>query len=533
MAAEHFYLFINDSELALWQGEAKQLALAATYSANTDGVAAFEAFIELHRTAHWFVLFDLQEEDYRIETIPHVNARDRKIVVGRRLDQLYRESRYRSATPQGRETTGRRDDRVLLAALTNPAPLDLWLTPLVARQAKIVGVYSISLLIARHAKDVSAIPHRALIMSRQTGSGLRQTYLADNTLRFSRLTPLEGESVDELMTQLGAEATRARQFLASLRAIDRTEVMHVVMICSESEQAELQTLGHDAELIHYHFVSTTALATALGVRADPTLAVAEPIWLRFIASKRPHNQYATLEQRKPHILWQTSRLLLGGAAGALLLCLTGGAYLRHGAQVLDDQTTALKQRHIAATLRIAQNASITHEGDLSPTGMKNVVQAYRDLVERWPNLHTSLVDVSTVMATFPAMELDEFGWLVVTDPKSLPPGFAAAEGGSQAATPVADAAGATVPVTQRWVVIGVRGRLAGYATRYREALKLVDEISAAFALRPGIQVEKLELPLDIRQERSIDLGNAGEAAPVDAPFSLVIRVPLPATGVAP
>ena len=59
--------------------------------------------------------------------MPHVGARDREAILERKLTQIFRNVPYRHAQLQGRETEGRRDDRVLYTAVTNPEVLRPWL----------------------------------------------------------------------------------------------------------------------------------------------------------------------------------------------------------------------------------------------------------------------------------------------------------------------------------------------------------------------------------------------------------------------
>ncbi len=532
MAITRYYLFVTDTGLTLWQGDAAHLAEAVRFEAYPAGVAEFELLVASQPKAQWHVVLDLQEEDYRIETVPHVNARDRAMVMRRRLDQLYRESHYRSATLQGREPDGRRDDRVLFAALTNRLPLDMWLQPLVKRDAQLVGVYSIALLTARHLRKVTHIPPRALVVSRQAGSGLRQSYLAEGGLRFSRLTVLEGDDHEALANQLAAEAARARQFLASLRAVDRTEALQVVMLCSTTEQAALRAACPDTELLHYHFMPVHQVAHALGITVAPEQATAEPFWLRFVASKRPGNQYATADQRKPHTAWQIGRALRYLSVAILVGTLAAGAVITRQTSALEQQSQVNEQRRQAAERLFAANVPNLKEGELTPSGMKNAVNAYRTLVEQWPALEGAMRDVATVMARFPMAELDEMGWLVGSNPAELPQGFAT-PGQTPAPVPAADPNAVDVngmplapPPGKRYVIVAIKARLLGYEDRYREALALVDQIAAAFVLRPDVVVEKITLPIDIRPEASVKLGGDSAEQVLGAPFSLKFVIPL-------
>ncbi|WP_269533642.1 hypothetical protein [Chitinimonas sp. BJYL2] len=527
MAITRFYLFVNDLGTTVWRAAGKSLAEYARCPADLDGMAAFETLVAQYPDAHWHLLFDLLEEDYRIETIPHANPRDRRLMVERRLQQLYRESGYRSYAFQGREAEGRRDHRVLFTALTNPTPLDRWVMPLMQAGARIAAIHSVALLTSRYAIGAKAIPHKALIVSRQTGSGLRQTYIADGALRFSRLTTIDDDSLEALSDSLISEAARARQFLASLRALERNEAMQVVMLCSTEACAQLRARCPDSELIHYHFLDLVQVAHALGSVSDPGVAMAEPMWLRLIAKRAPPNQYATPAQRKPYLAWQIGRGLFVGGTLLLLGGLLAGAYLWQDSQALDRSISALDQRTATAEATYAANQADIKEGELSPTGMKHVVQSYRQLVEEWPALADGLSPITEIVNRYPMLDLDALVWMISSQPSAMPAGLL----GATSSAPLPAAApmpveGAAAPPTGRYLIIGIRGQLIGYQLRYREALAIVDEIAQALQVRPDATVEKLQLPIDTRPEGTVDLGSTTGTASAGAPFTLKLTLPL-------
>ncbi|PHV11071.1 hypothetical protein [Chitinimonas sp. BJB300] len=526
MVRRSYFLFLSDTSLSLWQSQAGQIQQEASYSANAEGVAAFSEFATKATNAHWYILFDLQEEDCRVETVPHVNARDRRKLIDRRLTQLYRASQYYSTAHQGREEGGRRDDRILFTAVSNPVPLDMWLEVLVKQEAFIVGIYSVSLLTAQHAHRITGLPPRVLIISRQNSSGLRQTYLADGAMRFSRLTVLEEDSVEGQANQLAAESARARQFLASLRAIERTEVLHIVMLCSEAEQSLFREACPDSELIHYSFLPMQRLADALHVSCVPNLRFAEPIWLAYLARKHPKNQYAPIAQRKPYVAWQVGRALYVFAVLIVLFGLFAGHSYWDASRQLDLESLVFAQRQAKADLIYNSNVPPQQHGSFTPSGMKNVVQAYRQLVEKWPNLGKTLVEVSQVFNNYAMFELDQIDWEVSTSPipraddtEAPPPTAPATE--PEPGAPAVDA--------QRYIIMQFRGHLLEYEDRYRQALDLGDALVLSFAIQTGDKAEIVQLPLDTKSESKIEFNSEQGPDIQGAPLAVRIIRPLRST----
>ena len=66
------------------------------------------------------------KKNFRRETIPHVFGPDRLAIIQRRQDRLFRDTPYRHYDIQGREEDARRDDRILLTAITNAGIITPW-----------------------------------------------------------------------------------------------------------------------------------------------------------------------------------------------------------------------------------------------------------------------------------------------------------------------------------------------------------------------------------------------------------------------
>jgi hypothetical protein len=163
--------------------------------------------------------------------------------------------------------------------------------------------------------------------------------------------------------------------------------------------------------------------------------------------------------------------------------------------------------------------------------MKNVVLAYRHLVEERPELSASMVQISGVLGNFPMAELDELAWQLSTDP-SAPVGDPEAPD-AQAATaatpaaPAVDANGNPLPAGQ-YVLLRIKGTLPDYDFRYRDALAVVGDMADAFAKLPGAKVEKLQLPIDVGPTGTVGLSTSALAdANKGAPFALKIVLPVP------
>ncbi|MBF2759223.1 MAG: hypothetical protein ISN28_02970 [Ectothiorhodospiraceae bacterium AqS1] len=177
------------------------------------------------------LLVDLVEEDFRLESVPHVIGRSRRSVLDLRGRRLFPEASHVHALRRGRaepadlegmrSPSARRDDIVLFSAIVRPQYLDPWLDLLFECDIPLVGVSSLPLASERLLRlpafidrlrskeressskpDASAPPsaassisddaiaERLLLVSESGDSSLRQSFFKKGRLVMSRLAAL-------------------------------------------------------------------------------------------------------------------------------------------------------------------------------------------------------------------------------------------------------------------------------------------------------------------------------------------------------
>src|SRR6187402_593870 len=107
--------------------QGKRIVARREFAVTGTGSAEFDHHMARMEPVPTYFFVDLGDEDFRLDTIPHVGAGDRAAVLGRKLAQIFRNTQYRHAQMQGREAEGRRDDRVLYTAVTNAETLRPWM----------------------------------------------------------------------------------------------------------------------------------------------------------------------------------------------------------------------------------------------------------------------------------------------------------------------------------------------------------------------------------------------------------------------
>ena len=118
LSSRHF-LYLTNARLVSLATRRGRIIARREFAASGAGAAEFDRYIAGMNDVMTYLFTDLAEEDFRLDTIPHVGGRDREAIVNRKLAQIFRSTPYRYALPQGRESEGRRDDRVLYTAIAN------------------------------------------------------------------------------------------------------------------------------------------------------------------------------------------------------------------------------------------------------------------------------------------------------------------------------------------------------------------------------------------------------------------------------
>lgn len=119
--AKQFLYLTNDKMIALiWKGGA--IVEREVFNSTDADSVAFAEYIARHHEVPTYVVTDLIEEDFRLDTVPHLRGGDQDAILGRKLAQLYRATTFRHAIVQEREAERRRT----IACCITPSPIPTW-----------------------------------------------------------------------------------------------------------------------------------------------------------------------------------------------------------------------------------------------------------------------------------------------------------------------------------------------------------------------------------------------------------------------
>lgn len=490
MARTLLFLSAENFQVYLWNS--KGLSLAHEYSNDADGREQFSAFLVQHRNPT-YLLVDIIEEDFHLETIPHLIGPSRTALIERKFEQYYRSTPFRQATLLKRQEEGRRDDEYLFSALTNPQRITPWLDALLEHHIPLVGIYSIPNISAPLLKTIPS--EHILLMTWERNAGLRQTYFHDKRLHFSRLIPINENGT--LIDAVVSETPRTQQYLKSLSLPPPGEVLEIFILCHTNEIEQLRTrLSSDGEQ-HFNYLNIAEFAAQHKCKQELNDSDSTPLFLNLLASKPPSTHYASTDHIHFYMLWQLRFVLFGLSFVILLIGLlwSGMSYVQ--SEQFAAETEPLKQQTRRVQSQAQSIQSQFANTQVPAADMKTAVLLARSLDQYSPPLQEILYELSKALENFPRISLNKLSWR--TSPEEAAPSPYPAQ------------------------VITFDGSLAGFGSDHRGALTYLEKFEQSLIQR-GYAVRITNLPLDITSKGIIS-GQSAETAKGDFTLKITWRAP--------
>ena len=549
---------VSSAGMAAYHRHGPKLLGPFRFGADEGGHAEFARYLERFPADVTHVVADVVEEEFREETIPHVTAWERRALLRTRAARAFPGARHRHAArlgrePDGGEPGGRREDRVLLSAITRPETLAPWLAPMAERGVPLAGIHSPAMLTAAMLKAVGALGEHVLVVSLQSGGGLRQTCFRRGKLRFSRLAALPRPATGGHESRILAEIERTRRYLESLRpraSVGRLDVH--VLSHGEPLEALRRALAHgdggsdgDGEddgsgvgrygaeaggggggdeglrralargtgggdgdgadaTPRCEVVDLAAVARRLGLRRWEGEATADRLFVHLLASRAVRNHYAAPEQTRRHTVLRLGLALKAtSAAIAAGACLFGGAIALEGVAA-SGHARALALHAVLYERRYHAAQATLPPAPAAPADLERVVLAVNALRRRRADPVDLLARLSDTLTDFPRVRIEALSWRASDDPEAP----VDTQGRERTET---HPAGGSPRRDPRLLFQAARfsARIEPFDGDYRGAIDAVRRLADTLAARPGVEhVRILSLPLELGSEHALT-GAAG------------------------
>ncbi|MHB1083789.1 MAG: monoheme cytochrome SoxX [Thiobacillus sp.] len=459
------------------------------FSASAAGMAAFREIMVKRAHLPVLLVVDTVDEDFRSEIMPHVQGRARDELLARKLKQVFRNARFTGAWRQARETTGRRDDRYLLAALTDVDWLIPWLSVLQRERIPLSGITPLAMA-CQHLLAKLRVQEPHALLAYRLHNSLRLSYYHNGLLRFSRLissdipTQLPGNAADEI--------SKTQLYLTGQRILPREARLHVLLLDPSGQLDSAQVQLNADPAFSTRLIDLPSLARALRIPDDFLTATPEVAPLAAIAGEAVRLDLAPPELllRHTEFCWRRGLNMAAGMVAAIGLTL-GATYWLH-AQGMQDQVLLVQaeaQRGDARHAAIVRNfpALATRPDQLGLT------------LALATQLNRASLDVNALFTLL--------GSALTTHPGVVVKALTLQHTGAGTADITLDA------------------QLSDFDGNYRAAMSRIDSFVARLAATPGVAaVERVTSPVNTAPTATLTGKTTGKAAPEDTTFSLSLQV---------
>jgi hypothetical protein len=501
----------------LW--EKGELQKEGVFDMNEKGVAEFSSYVAGAPESLFYVLADLVEEDFFQENVPYVRGSDRRALLARKIAQRYRDASLALPLSLGSEThAGRREERILYMSFTNTHQFQPWLEALRSNDARVAGVFSVALVAAQTGKRLGFKGGRYLMVSRQQ-AGLRQSYIENGRIRFSRLGRVDFSDPRAIAQDHAAESLRIQQYLVNTRILPREAPALDVLVLAPSEHKALYDAACvNSARVQFHVHDLDKVARGLGLKSAPAETLAEGLFLQVLAAYPSGEQYADDRLRRFYHLWRARVGLVASGAAAFGFCLLLSAVRLLDIHQVNDQAQTDRMQEARASEEYARLQTRFPKMPISSETLKTVVKNYRALLRQSASPRGMFIEISEAVTALPQIEIDRIDWEFGTGGKSAA-GREASKAPSAQPAAQAQAAGAEFQ-TQ---TAEISGKLVvQQASDFRAVTALVNQFTEVLRRRPGTEVTRMQLPFDINAEKSL-AGDIGAARREEVPrFSVTV-----------
>ena len=530
--SRHF-IFLTNTRLVSLESRSGRIEARREFAVSVTGVAEFERYLAHMPPKPVHMFTDLAEEDFRLDTVPHVSKGDREAILSRKLTQIFRNTPFRFALVQGREPEGRRDDRVMYTAITNPEVLRPWTEVLDRLKVPLAGIHSAAIFSGALLEELDLAFSHTLLVTLSPGGSMRQTYFRDGEIKFSRLTPVDLEEGQTLGSMIAEETTRTWQYLDSLRHFSEDDRLEVCVLVHRNDREAVQPSLRDFAQIQYRILDIEQVSAKLGLKHPPLGSTAEEVFVHLFLMRRVENHFASSEMRR-HETLRSARIVLNRvAAGVLAASAAWGLWNVSRVFETSDGDLLLAQQLSGVNREYEEITRSLPSFGVGGSTMRDAVSFYNSAIRGFPAITDFAVSLSKVLLEHPGVRLTQLSWQATDDAKAVPALAPASSRGQPPvrsvpkAAPSAPAAAdalANAPFsTGKYEVAHVEATVRVPQSDFRGALEQVERLAADISRVDGFRAEVVDSPLDVSSSTALQ-GRLGDNEHGQMETRFVLRI---------
>lgn len=473
----------------------RSLDWLAEFPSSEEGIQRFSGLLSRYRRTPITLVADSVDEDYRLETLPHVMGRARRELLSRKLKQIFRNAPYSAAIPQGRIGEGRRDDRYLMVSLADSEWLHPWVATIRNLGAPFAGLTLLSLAAENLLGRLKIRDPHVLLASRQP-AGLRLTYFHQGKLRFSRLT--RTDSSGSLDLNVADEVSKTQLYLASQRIFPREGRLSVYLLdLSNTLSSALTSLNADPQF-ETHLFDAGEIGRRLAIPAELIVNAPEAVYLAALESRFANLAPSALSHSFRLHRIKRGLLVAGGAALASSTAMAGWNWLQMRADTAQMQQleASIRQNEALYQDTLKQLPSVP----LSAESLSRVVETAKRIESENRTPARAYERLSKVLNRHPDITLDRLSWH----------------------SPDLNA-GDKIPTE----TLVLDARVLPFNGNYREAMDKINRLMSDLRAQPGAREVALRTePVDTASSSTLSGTTLQNAKTAEAKFTLGLKLSL-------
>ncbi len=498
-------LIVGADKLAVYHWANDSLGSSYLFDASEEGQEYFGRYLNEVHNDPVYVLLDTAAEEYRLETIPHVFGADRKALIERKQDRAFRGTPYLYTDIQGREKSGRRDDIIMLSAITNPNLIQPWLKILEEHKVPVAGVVSVPLLLHDIGEIIPDMPTNTLIFSLQSVSGLRQTFFGDKSLKFSRLVKMPRYGTEPYVPILTDELEKVIRYINGAHVVDEDKPLDIYFFGNQELLAELGKTHINSSMVRYHMMDVSALASKHGYIEQMQIPFCDKYFIYQLLKHKSKNYYASSKETRYFQMRQINKSL---KIASILFMLSGVIW--GGFNVLEGVTYRQQYRSDAKKADFYNSRyEVAKERiaglPVEPADLKIVVDTNNMLRTYKADPIDMFKLISKGLGVFPEIQISQIRWAANTNPNhKIGGGEFANVSEERGRVPGTGNNNGTEIAYIYYQIATFDAYLEDFDGDYRKALATIDRFSAAMRQLDSVHdVSVVTLPLDIGSDVSM------------------------------
>lgn len=513
MAAQRAF-YVTQGSLTVRSRDPQGKFATLRFADSDDGLREFDAYLGELSEQPSFMLVDVIEEEFSVDSIPKLGFRDRSALMQRRVERKYPRSRYRLAVYQGKRDNNHDEARVAFCAITNHELVDPWLRVILRHRTPLVGLYSVPLTAGRLMARVYKEQNPTLFVTQHQKTKLRQVFIDSGHAGSARLSESPHIDHDRYAHFLVNEVQRSRRYLERTRLVAHMQQLDVCVIADAGLQQRISALVEENSPTQYFFVDPADAVKRCGVKLELRPAHHEDLYIEFCRRRSPPHNYAISGETRYWIMRRLRHTISGGlfavAAAASVLAgvyLSSAMFLKYKVSTIESQVSQLSE-----TFR-RENENFDYQADSHE--MKLAVDTGNYILRNRLPVPWVMQQLGLVLGDYPTVQVQSVSWVAqsAVDPNARPVR-------RDISMPVA------IPAISE-VSAEISGELVDFDGDMRKAFAEIDRLVGDLESRTEFSdVVAVEYPLDPSPQAAISGEIVSRGQSGSARFRLRLRFPV-------